>query len=1287
MKNEQNRFINIIKNHLLNTLFKLLILLFHFSFVANNRIICIKTNAIINSIVIYDSLNNVIQSVDGLNIAPSGVYQREIIIEYGYYMEIELSRNSPGTNIWVGFLLKIGNEILTTQSPNFKVTFNPSMTNNGDIVINSTSVQKYSKNINNVKITAKICYISCSKCNQVGNETNHNCVQCKNKYYFKENESGNCYSNSTIEPNYYLHSNKYKLCNENCLSCNGPSSNNCLSCNNSENLYLFEENHSCITKSSKPHNYYLDINDKIIRKCHRRCYSCSTGPNEMEMNCDSCIENYYFQSETSSNCNNKSDGFYLETKNERTFLAPCYEKCETCDTGGNVTFHNCTKCKNDLLFDVDIINNCIEEDLECNLGCYKCFKQSIHSTYGFLPPSQRCRICNSLKEYAPLQKETEGQFYVVCHPQNNPPKNYYYDRNENVHKLCYESCLTCNETGNSTYHNCLSCEFNHHFLEEKPNNCFPICTYNYYFTKYKQYKCTEKKQCPEEYPLFIEEKSKCIDYCNNDPTYIYTYTYLNRCFRNCPEGTVPINFNDTYKFCQNGTSGINCTLDIKKNVTNLMGLKKDEKDYLLEIYAKEYNNEHPYLPDSVTIYNDTDNNQNGSLIILYKMERCAVETFDRFKEISLNLKDCMDKKGINQIALIAIFYTFRKKCFGVRYKIYPEEIELYLSDCDGLKTSCAMSIFDYDDIDGELVLFFGNKGINIFNPNDPFFVDLCFVFSIDGKDVPLVDRIELYYQNVTFCDEGCNLEELDLEKYEVLCSCHASSEKDDKIVMAKTLLDNPFSGEVVGFISKMNINVFTCIKKAFASEVIFSNKGGLIVAGISIFQLILSIMINYKKREIRNYIYQIINELCPPEKEVIVPNNLDEIKKLKFKHLSTLDDEKKYKKGKNQSKIYRIKKANPYKYSSEGDSTNKNQNDKLKINEMALEYLKGNWKQSKDNQNNEIQNKTNRKNKPNENNDKKTKLNRKRVNTDNNPKKNPPKKNSQEQEIDNYADLQLDEYGNEAKIHDIHYIKKELKMKIYERMKKGHKKKQMMKKNFVFNEGKDYDEEDLNELEYEEAVVFDKRNCCQMLGPILKERQLIINTFCENDELKPFSIKLSIFIFIFSCYFIINGLLFSDESISEIFNAKESKTFGEYIVGSFDRIIYTAMVNGIVDFILGMFFNTDKKIEDAIEKYKDNKIIMKGVISRISKCYDIVLVIYAFSLFLFNIFFTIYAFCFCYVYPNTIINWCQVTIFVILIYQLLSFLASMLIAFLKFLSIRFRWELCFKINSYLENNL
>ena len=65
------------------------------------------------------------------------------------------------------------------------------------------------------------------------------------------------------------------------------------------------------------------------------------------------------------------------------------------------------------------------------------------------------------------------------------------------------------------------------------------------------------------------------------------------------------------------------------------------------------------------------------------------------------------------------------------------------------------------------------QGIDIFDPNSDFYTDLCFHFKspIDGKDIPVKDRIRLFFPNITLCEEGCNIKGVNLTTLKVMCEC------------------------------------------------------------------------------------------------------------------------------------------------------------------------------------------------------------------------------------------------------------------------------------------------------------------------------------------------------------------------------------------------------------------------------------------------------------------------------------------------------------------------------------
>jgi len=177
----------------------------------------------------------------------------------------------------------------------------------------------------------------------------------------------------------------------------------------------------------------------------------------------------------------------------------------------------------------------------------------------------------------------------------------------------------------------------------------------------------------------------------------------------------------------------------------------------------------------------------------------------------------------------------------------------------------------------------------------------------------------------------------------------------------------------------------------------------------------------------------------------------------------------------------------------------------------------------------------------------------------------------------------------------------------------------------------DYDDEDLDELDYDEALIYDKRTFCDLFCNELKERQLIANTFWVKDKLKPFSIKLIVFIFNIACYLVINGFLFSEEYVMKILR-RTSKSFYYFIVDSTKRIVYSSVIGIIINIIVGILFRADKSIRKVQSKYQDNPVILHGEIVKIYKSTKNLYIIFTIINCIIMGIFIFYLFCFCGVY-------------------------------------------------------
>ena len=183
-------------------------------------------------------------------------------------------------------------------------------------------------------------------------------------------------------------------------------------------------------------------------------------------------------------------------------------------------------------------------------------------------------------------------------------------------------------------------------------------------------------------------------------------------------------------------------------------------------------------------------------------------------------------------------------------------------------------------------------------------------------------------------------------------------------------------------------------------------------------------------------------------------------------------------------------------------------------------------------------------------------------------------------------------------------LSKNLKFKNISRLKKANEKFKKSEQLDSLNTINPINEKFFNEflatsfedMEFDDAIVKDNRKFCEFFYETLKEKQRIANTFCAVDILKTRTMKIIIFILDIILYLIVNGLFFSENYVSEVYNLEGEEGFFDFVPRSINRFVYTTMVSLIVGFIVGCFFFEEKKIKGIFIREKENKITLKGEI-------------------------------------------------------------------------------------------
>ena len=483
-------------------------------------------------------------------------------------------------------------------------------------------------------------------------------------------------------------------------------------------------------------------------------------------------------------------------------------------------------------------NNCILEK------CSQCNDESINLNL--------CKKCNIRKKYYPINRDLGFQRnqYIDCYNKTTKPKGFYLDKEAKEYKLCYLYCKTCDFGGDGNENNCTSCKNNLILKPDIPNssNCVAQCIYFYYYQN-NRYKCTDIEKCPDNYQLEVKEKRKCIDKCEYDDLYIYQYDA--ECYKEIPEGT---RYDTTDKICKD-IDIENCILKEK-----ILRLKSNNNmtEHEIKLKAKLYAEEFDYTNEHVTVYKN-----DFYSITIYKDGECSAKLGLTIDEIDFGkcYKDIKDEFNINGNLIIVIIakiingisYTIDKFIFNPNSGEKINFIEICINETLKVKRSLKeqMKYFENIELMEELI----KQGIDIFNTQSDFYTDLCFHFKspIDGKNIPLKDRLKLFFPNVTLCDPGCNIKGVNITIMKAMCECSLN-----KLISPDIFGNNLFVqqslGELQDIITKTNIVVVKCYKDLFNFEM-YKNNTGMIITTVMLFIQILFILIYFCKFKNKIKIY------------------------------------------------------------------------------------------------------------------------------------------------------------------------------------------------------------------------------------------------------------------------------------------------------------------------------------------------------------------------------------------------------------------------------------------------
>ena len=179
------------------------------------------------------------------------------------------------------------------------------------------------------------------------------------------------------------------------------------------------------------------------------------------------------------------------------------------------------------------------------------------------------------------------------------------------------------------------------------------------------------------------------------------------------------------------------------------------------------------------------------------------------------------------------------------------------------------------------------------------------------------------------------------------------------------------------------------------------------------------------------------------------------------------------------------------------------------------------------------------------------------------------------------------------------------------------------------NENRTLNDQELNSLEYQLAINFDKRTYLQYYWSLLKKKHLIFFSFVPINDYNISSLKISLFLISFSLYFTINGFFFTDDTMHDIYSSNGSFN----IFNQLSKILYSSIISIFIQQILKLLCLSESNILKL--KHEEDSTIIVQKYKSIINCLMLKFIIFYFLGFCLIIFFWYFITCFCAVYHNT----------------------------------------------------
>ena len=565
----------------------------------------------------------------------------------------------------------------------------------------------------------------------------------------------------------------------------------------------------------------------------------------------------------------------------------------------------------------------------------------------------------------------------------------------------------------------------------------------------------------------------------------------------------------------------------------------------------------------------------------------------------------------------------------VEYAIFNEKKELVdLAECQNDEIQVNYKISNNSSLDIDKLVYYSDLGIDILNSKDEFFNNICLPYSEKSIDVILNDRIINIYQNYSICDNNCQYEKIDLTSKIIQCKCRIKTSINSKIEQLS------FDNILLDLFSNSSIGVVKCY------DLVFNFKNKLNNMGFWIFSIMFLFHIGF-------IFYFLVHGMTPMKKfivmEMIKNNYLENFnnptKKVKFDLYNLPNNQPT-----TEMKIILRRKRKFKTVQIYGGIKDASKNKNIKNNILVFKNL------SKKEKDKEIDNSSS---------------------------------NNRIGGHEKYINLTIS--GGE--------ILHRNKLKYDKNMVKRENDYLLIQINANNSPNNDPPESNfyLTNYDYEEAIQYDKRTFGRIYYICLLTKENILNILLIKSPLEIFPLRLSVFLFTYSCDLAFNTLFYFNSNISDRFHYDGNSLFWFSLfnnimisiismVSSFSLCVFLQFLTNSKENVEEIFRREEKKMRKSssyfISKIKKRSILME--IYEINKKLKLKIAIFIILEFLLLLFFYYFVTAFCEVYPNTQVSWLCDSFVSFLIGFPIEFFLAFFIAVLYKLSIKKKLKFLYK---------